>query len=92
MISFQQNFDPSSMSAGERKLRELLAVRVAGGSLYTDDGELQDGSMQPWIDFLRDPPFVIETKLIERNRIALEAALKATEFVKELKDDFNNRL
>lgn len=91
MISFQQNFD-AAMSADERKLRELLAVRVAGASLYTDDGELQDGSMQPWIDFLRDPPFVIETKLIERGRIALEAALKATEFIKDVKDDFDNRL
>ena len=32
-------------------LRELLAYRVAGAALYHDDGELQDNSEIPTIDF-----------------------------------------
>jgi hypothetical protein len=54
------------MELNERLLRALLAQQVAGVRLYTDDGELQDASAQPFIDFLRDPPEQIQTKLIER--------------------------
>ncbi len=48
-------------------LRELLAIRVAGVSLYRDDGELQDNTVMPTIDFKRDSARVIAQKLIERN-------------------------
>jgi hypothetical protein len=50
----------------ELLLRRLLAHRVAGPLGYYDDGELQDGTDTPSIDFLRDHPKDIELKLIER--------------------------
>lgn len=49
-----------------RHLRELLAVRVAGALLYADDGELQDNTQHPCIDFRRDTPSEIQRKLQER--------------------------
>ena len=49
-----------------RALRRLLAVRVAGASLYADDGELQDNTQHPCIDFFRDTPADIQRKLQER--------------------------
>lgn len=52
-----------------RAMRELLAIRVAGASLYTDDGELSDCSVHPAIDFLRDTPEQIKAKLIERGGV-----------------------
>jgi len=60
------------VSPQERKLRELLAIRIAGAALYRDDGELQDNSVRPFIDFLRDTPEVIEAKVIDRAMRALE--------------------
>ena len=57
----------------ERKLRRLLAIRVAGAALYGDDGELQDNSVRPFIDFLRDSPDEISAKLMERSYAALSA-------------------
>lgn len=50
----------------ERLLRTMLAIRVAGPTLYADDGELQDNSAQPFIDFKRDSAKEIERKLMER--------------------------
>lgn len=55
----------------EKILRKLLAVRVAGAFGYYDDGELQDSTTAPFIDFLRDSPEEIERKLIERSKINL---------------------
>jgi hypothetical protein len=54
----------------EYLLRRLLAHRVAGVRGYYDDGELQDTTMHPFIDFLRDHPKGIELKLGERGRAA----------------------
>lgn len=54
------------MTRDEQTLRRLLAYRVAGALLYADDGELQDNSTFPYIDFKRDPVSVIEQKLIDR--------------------------
>lgn len=54
-------------------LRRSLAIRTAGTGLYCDDGELQDNSMRPMIDFKRDPPGLIRRKLIERNRLTSES-------------------
>jgi hypothetical protein len=56
-----------------RILRELLAIRVAGALLYADDGELQDSTAIPHIDFKRDDAEVIESKLMQRGRQALVA-------------------
>ena len=60
---------PTASNAGERDeklLRKLLAIRVAGAALYGDDGELQDNSVHPCIDFKRDSAEEIERKLLER--------------------------
>lgn len=54
------------LEGGERLLRQMLAIRVAGAILYADDGELQDNSVQPFIDFKRDSAKEIERKLLER--------------------------
>ncbi len=56
----------AGMPRTEYLLRRLLAHRVAGAGGYFDDGELQDNSRLPFIDFLRDHPKDIELKLIER--------------------------
>jgi hypothetical protein len=50
----------------EYMLRRLLALRLFGSTGYFDDGELQDNSKTPSIDFLRDHPKDIEIKLAER--------------------------
>jgi hypothetical protein len=48
-------------------LRQILALRVSGCSqLYTDDGELQDNSERPFIDYKRDSATDIQRKLQER--------------------------
>jgi hypothetical protein len=48
-------------------MRMLLAVRCAPlPELYTDDGELQDNSEIPFIDFKRDTAAKIEAKLRQR--------------------------
>lgn len=59
------------MLADQLKLRRLLAIRVAGMTIYGDDGELFDGSVRPYIDFLRDSPDAISAKLAERAANAL---------------------
>lgn len=51
-------------------LRRLLMQRVASLP-YCDDGEMQDSSKWPHIDFKRDSAEDIEAKLVERARIAL---------------------
>ena len=56
----------SKSKAEIASLRFMLAVRVAGSALYGDDGELQDNSTYPQIDFKRDSVEEIESKLIER--------------------------
>lgn len=66
---------PDSMTAENQLLRRLLAIRVAGMSLYCDDGELQDNSVQPFIDFKRDSAQVIQEKIIERNKRKFEKAI-----------------
>ena len=52
--------------AENRALRQLLAVHVSGASLYTDDGELQENTQRPFIDFYLDTPADIQRKLQER--------------------------
>lgn len=52
--------------AENRLLREMLALRVAGGRLYGDDGELFDSTERPYIDFRNDRAQDISRKLTER--------------------------
>jgi len=49
-------------------LRLMLAGAYSGSNLYTDDGELQDGSCLPVIDFARDSVGEIDRKIQERGR------------------------
>jgi len=68
----------AGMPRVEYMLRRLLALRLSGSTGYFDDGELQDNSKRPSIDFLRDHPKDIDLKLAERRRIARdELATKA---------------
>lgn len=50
-----------------RALRELLAVTYCGFGLYHDDGELQDNTSIPCIDFKRDTVAEIKAKMRERS-------------------------
>lgn len=65
--------DSGRVGDDERQWRELLAIRVAGPMLYTDDGELSDSSVSPHIDFLRDSADTIASKLADRARAAFAA-------------------
>lgn len=64
-----EEFDQIMMEMlGENEqLRNMLALHIAGNMLYMDDGELQDNSVFPFIDFRRDNPESIAEKLIQRN-------------------------
>lgn len=47
-------------------LRALLAFAYSGAGLYTDDGELQDGSSFTFIDFKRDSIEELREKMAEK--------------------------
>lgn len=47
-------------------LRRMLAFAYCGASLYADDGELQDNTMLPCIDFKRDEVPTIKAKMHQR--------------------------
>lgn len=49
-----------------QELRKMLAVAFAGAALYGDDGELQDNTQQPFIDWKRDSLKDIKAKLQTR--------------------------
>lgn len=71
--TLRQSADSGRVGDDERQWRELLAIRVAGPMLYTDDGELSDATAVPYIDFLRDSADTIARKLADRSRAALAA-------------------
>lgn len=48
------------------RFRELLAACYSGAKLYRDDGELQDTSARPHIDFRRDSASEIQRKMQAR--------------------------
>lgn len=56
------------------ELRVAYATAYAGAKLYTDDGELQDSSAHPFIDFKRDPWGEIKVKLASRAALAAQPA------------------
>ena len=81
--------------AENRALRRLLAVRVSGASLYTDDGELQDNSQHPFIDYYLDSPAVIHRKLQERalakpERDALRADAERYRWLRDPKNAYHD--
>lgn len=54
-------------SKTERQIRRMFCVTYASDSSpYMDDGEAQDNSRHPCIDFLRDSPEQIQSKMVER--------------------------
>lgn len=59
--------------AENKELRILLATRNGTAHLYTDDGELQDNSKHPLIDYKRDSAANIKRKLCERGALEMEA-------------------
>ena len=63
-----------------RELRVMLALLHGDASLYHDDGELQDNSAQPFIDWKRNSIDEIQVKLLERTaaRLAAETEEKKT--------------
>jgi hypothetical protein len=63
----------AELKAENAKLRLMLAVHATSeGTLYGDDGELQDNSIHPFIDFKRDDPDTIQAKLIVRAQKQLD--------------------
>lgn len=64
---------PASIPGAEaenRKLRRMLCAAHCGRTAYTDDGEASDASVWPFIDFLRDSPDEIQSKLRGRAEVA----------------------
>ena len=56
-------------SADEMKLRRMLAFAYSGaGTLYGDDGELQDNSVRPFIDYVRMSVDEIQQAIQQRGR------------------------
>jgi hypothetical protein len=58
------------------RLRCMLAQQIAGHLLYADDGELQDNTTHPWIDFKRDTiaDIVLKLDIRAREKLASIAA------------------
>lgn len=61
------------VESGERTMRCMIAnLYCPPPHLYYDDGELQDSRMEPFIDFARDAPQVIQSKMIRRSHAMFE--------------------
>lgn len=56
----------TSLVAENEALRCMLCLERTSGLAYTDDGEMQDNSLCPAIDYLRDPLSLINRKLQQR--------------------------
>lgn len=62
------------LTSDETIWREGWAYAYSGAEkLYRDDGELQDSSTQPFIDWRRDTASTIKAKIQERARRILES-------------------
>lgn len=61
---------PEALASDNKRLRRMLALQVAGPTLYMDDGELSDSSKRPCIDFKRDSVERIEQALRARSEKA----------------------
>lgn len=70
--------ETSSVLSSETKLRRLVAFLYGQHNLYLDDGELQDNSAQPFIDFLRDSPDEIAHKIQTRGLASLRSPVEPT--------------
>jgi hypothetical protein len=54
------------LQVDNKKLRQMLAFAYCGYRLYPDDGELQDNTEHPCIDFKRDSVDDIQHKIQQR--------------------------
>lgn len=59
--------DGMPISADERRLRRMLAMRTGISHMYADDGEMQGEEHGISIDFMREPVADIEAKLVSIN-------------------------
>jgi hypothetical protein len=66
IAELQKNY--AALESENWRLRAIWAVTLCGKTLYHDDGELQDSSMCPFIDFKRDSIDDIRSKLLERRK------------------------
>lgn len=55
------------LKADNQRLRTLLAVTFSGYKLYTEEGQLQDSSALPFIDFKHDSVGDIDRKMMARS-------------------------
>jgi hypothetical protein len=62
---------------GEREWRVGWACSYSGVNLYSDDGELQDNSVQPFIDWLHDSAADISRKIEVRSQKQAAIAARA---------------
>jgi hypothetical protein len=60
------------------KLRRLLAFCYSSHRLYLDDGEMQDNSVQPFIDWKRDSVDEIVRKIHERGLAQIMRSVETT--------------
>jgi hypothetical protein len=68
--------DIEKLERENKIFRRLLALSYSGaGNLYHDDGELQDSSSVPLIDFRRDSAEEIEDKIQQRGLNCLKEEL-----------------
>lgn len=58
-----------------RKFRRLLFIELRQRRGYSDDGEMQDATAMPMIDFVRDSANDIENKMIQRGLGKLTSAM-----------------
>jgi len=67
----EQAAEIAALKAEDAELRRLLAF--AHGVTYADDGELQDSSDFPFIDYKRDTAEALKAKIYQRgmNQLAL---------------------
>lgn len=63
-----------SLAKENQEMRLALCMAHAGAGAYLDDGEMQDSTKHPMIDWKRDPWETIKAKLVERGRAALAKA------------------
>lgn len=73
-IADEIDSSPDEPSTDEQTLRRLLALAYSGSNLYRDDGELQDGSERPVIDYKRDSVAELERKICLRGAARLAAS------------------
>ena len=65
----------------EKKLRTILALAYSGRArMYTDDGEFQDSTTKPFIDYKRDSVDEIQSKIFERGKKKLRDDAKSVFF------------